>query len=183
QTMMQMGSMNNGMMTMMKPVQIVFHISQDSLNNRGLSMNQLTCRYMDNNGNWNTVSGLTINSTANTITISQSNLYSYYVIIPSSATTVETENNLLPKDYNLKQNYPNPFNPSTVIEFSLPQKAGVKLTVFNILGKKVAELVNGNYEAGNYSIRFDAQGLSSGVYFYQLKTDNFYKVKKMQLIR
>ena len=183
QTMMQMGSMNNGMMSMMKPVQIVFHLSQDSLINRDLIMSQLTCQYMDNSGNWNTVSGLTINTAANTITISQSNLYSYYVIIPTTATTVENVNNFLPKDYLLEQNYPNPFNPSTKIEFSLPQKAAVKLIVYNILGKKVAELVNGNYEAGNYSITFDAQGLSSGIYFYQLKTDNFYKVKKMQLIR
>jgi hypothetical protein len=146
-------------------------------------MSQLTCQYMDNSGNWNTVSGLTVNSVANTITISQSNLYSYYVVLPTTATAVETENSFLPKDYNLGQNFPNPFNPSTTIEFSLPQKSAVKLTVYNIIGKKVAELVNGNYEAGNYSIKFDARGLSSGIYFYQLKTDNFYKVKKMQLIK
>ena len=183
QTMMQMGSMNNGMMTMMKPVQIVFHMSQDSLNNRGLTMYQLTCQYMDNSGNWNTVSGLTVNSAANTITISQSNLYSYYVVLPTTATAVESENSLLPKNYNLGQNFPNPFNPSTTIEFSLPQKSAVILTVYNLIGKKVTELVNGNYEAGKYSIKFDAKNLSSGIYFYQLKTDNFYKVKKMQLIK
>lgn len=183
QTMMQMGAINNGMMSMMKPVHITFHISQDSLTNRGFMMSQLTCQYMDNSGNWNTVSGLTTDAVANTITISQSNLYSYYVIVPTTATTVENGNNFLPKNYSLEQNYPNPFNPSTVIEFSLPQKAAVKLTVYNILGKKVAELANGIYEAGKYSIKFEPQGFSSGIYFYQLKTNNFYNVKKMQLIK
>ena len=183
QTMMQMGSMNNGMMPMMKPVQIVFHISQDSLNNRGLSMSQLTCQYMDNNGNWNIPSGLIINSAANTITVSQSNLYSYYIILPSSATDVQTENNPLPKYYYLGQNYPNPFNPSTEIEFTLPEKTAVRLIVYNILGKQIAELVNRTYEEGKYAVKFDAKGLSSGVYLYQLKTNKYNIVKKMQLIR
>ena len=83
----------------------------------------------------------------------------------------------------LRQNYPNPFNPSTTIEFSLPRKANIQLDVYNVLGKKVANLADGNYASGNYSIVFDAKNLPSGIYFYQLKTDNYNEVKKMELIK
>jgi hypothetical protein len=182
-TMMQMGSMGNGMMSMQKLIQIVFHISQDSLNKWGLNMSQLNCRYLDNNGNWTTASTVIKNSSSNTITLSQNNLYSFYAIASNNATDVENQKVIIPAKYDLEQNFPNPFNPSTTINFSLPKRSEVRLTVYNILGNKVAELANGNYEVGNYSFVFNAKDLPSGVYFYQLKTDNFDQVKKMQLIK
>ncbi len=107
----------------------------------------------------------------------------FFILAGDSPSSTEGTSNTLPKQFELMQNYPNPFNPSTTIEFSLPKRTNVKLTVYNILGKKIAELADGNYDAGSYSIIFNAKDLPSGVYFYQLKTDNFYKVKKMQLIK
>jgi len=86
-----------------------------------------------------------------------------------------------PTKFELEQNYPNPFNPTTVIKFRLPQTANVELAVYNLLGQKVAELVNGKLEAGYYSFNFDASNLSNGIYFYELKADNNRSVKKMIL--
>ncbi len=86
-------------------------------------------------------------------------------------------------EYILNQNYPNPFNPTTTISFTIPTTSNVSLKVFNILGKEVATIVNETKNAGNYSVRFNADGLSSGVYFYQLTTDNFTATKKFTLLK
>jgi hypothetical protein len=85
--------------------------------------------------------------------------------------------------YMLKQNYPNPFNPSTVIEFSIPQNSNVILSVYDASGREVAVLVNGFKTKGNYSVSFNAAGLSSGVYFYKLKAEGFEETKKMLLVK
>lgn len=90
----------------------------------------------------------------------------------------------LPTEFALNQNYPNPFNPSTNIVYSLPQQSKVTLEVFTLLGQKVATLVNNNIQdAGNYSIQFNANGLSSGMYIYRLQAGNFVQIKKMLLIK
>jgi Secretion system C-terminal sorting domain len=183
QTMMQYGSMNNGMMQMIQPVRMVFHIPQDSLNNRGLTMNQLSCQYMDNNGNWITATGITVNSSANTISISQSNIYSFYAIVPSTATAIENVNNSIPKSYELAQNYPNPFNPSTNIKYSLPTESKVILKIYDLLGKEVTELVNSVQAAGVHIVNFNATKLTSGIYFYTISAGNFRQVKKMILLK
>ena len=73
-----------------------------------------------------------------------------------------------PSEFSLSQNYPNPFNPVTKISFSIPDNSYTKLTVYDISGKQVAELVNGELDAGSYNIDFDASHLSSGTYFYRI---------------
>jgi hypothetical protein len=91
---------------------------------------------------------------------------------------------LIPAQYALEQNYPNPFNPSTVIEFSLPENVGnVKLSIYNALGEKVAELVNTTLTAGKYQYQWNAQNVATGMYIYELRTDKFVSVKKMILIK
>jgi flagellar hook assembly protein FlgD len=91
---------------------------------------------------------------------------------------------LIPTVYALEQNYPNPFNPSTTIEFSLPEDvSSVKLTVYNALGERVAELVNGSLTAGRYSYQWDASDVATGMYIYELRTDNFVSIKKMVLLK
>ncbi len=92
-------------------------------------------------------------------------------------------NNTIPDKYALTQNYPNPFNPTTTINFSLPMDKQVKLSVYNILGKEVAVLVNEKLNAGEYKYTFEASGLTSGIYFYKLSSDDFSEVKKMTLIK
>ncbi len=94
----------------------------------------------------------------------------------------------LPDKYMLTQNYPNPFNPSTVIEFDIPIQSRVKITVFNMVGQKVTELVNGNYSAGSHSITWDGvssngQRVSSGIYFYRIVAGDFIDSKKMILLK
>lgn len=85
--------------------------------------------------------------------------------------------------YELAQNFPNPFNPSTKIQFSIPEAGNVSLTVFNALGQKVAELVNGNMSKGNHTVNFDASSLTSGMYFYKIQSGSFSATKKMMLIK
>jgi Secretion system C-terminal sorting domain len=87
------------------------------------------------------------------------------------------------ESFELKQNYPNPFNPTTVIAYQLPQAAQVSLEVFDILGRKVATLVNEQKAAGNYAVPFNGVSLASGVYFYRLQAGNFVKTNKMMLIK
>ncbi|GAB1349839.1 hypothetical protein MASR1M107_20530 [Ignavibacteriales bacterium] len=88
-----------------------------------------------------------------------------------------------PAEFNLGQNYPNPFNPSTTIKFALPADMNVKLDVYNTLGEKVAELVNGQMSAGTYSIAFDASSLPSGIYFYRIEAGSNVAVRKMILMK
>jgi hypothetical protein len=88
-----------------------------------------------------------------------------------------------PKEFKLEQNYPNPFNPTTTIQFAVPSVSDVKLDVFNILGQKVASLINRRMEAGLHTVNFNATNLSSGVYFYRLQSGSFVQTKKMMLIK
>ncbi|MDP3147519.1 MAG: T9SS type A sorting domain-containing protein [Ignavibacteria bacterium] len=89
----------------------------------------------------------------------------------------------IPTEFNLYQNYPNPFNPSTTISFDLPNSEFVSLTIYDVLGKQVASMVNEYKNAGRYSIRFDADRLSSGMYFYKISAGNFNQIKKFILMK
>ena len=95
----------------------------------------------------------------------------------------EIEVEIIPTIIALYQNYPNPFNPSTVIGFSLPKATDVSLTIYNTLGQKVTELFNGNLEAGHYNYQWNASNITTGMYIYELRTENFVSVKKMLLMK
>jgi carboxypeptidase T len=96
---------------------------------------------------------------------------------------VSGNNNQIPKSFALLQNYPNPFNPSTSIKFQLPKSEFVTITIFDMLGRKVASLVNEQKEAGYYDIKFDGTNYASGMYFYKMEAGNFTDTKKMILIK
>ena len=89
----------------------------------------------------------------------------------------------IPTTYALEQNYPNPFNPTTIINYSIPQQAFVRLTVFNVLGEEVATLVNEMQNAGNRSVEFNANNFPSGIYFYKVNAGTFSDMKKMILLK
>ncbi|HMS35286.1 MAG TPA: T9SS type A sorting domain-containing protein [Ignavibacteria bacterium] len=89
----------------------------------------------------------------------------------------------IPERYDLSQNYPNPFNPATNINFDIPIDGKVSLKIFDMTGREVATLVNEVKTAGYYSLKFNASSLSSGIYFYSLKSGNFSITKKMMLIK
>ncbi len=113
--------------------------------------------------------------------------------IPGLITAIEDSKISIPNNFELEQNYPNPFNPTTVIKYFIPVKRrgsslyNVILKIYDVLGKEVATLVNEEKPAGSYQINFNAQILSSGIYFYRLsaisKTTNFVQTKKMILLR
>ncbi len=92
-------------------------------------------------------------------------------------------NNNIAEGFGLKQNYPNPFNPSTTISFSIAKQNRVKISVFDIAGKLITELVNETMNAGNYEVLFNASNLSSGTYFYRIEAGDFTEVKKMMLVK
>ncbi len=92
--------------------------------------------------------------------------------------------NGVPTNFALEQNYPNPFNPSTNINFALPQASKVSLTVYDMLGRKVATLINGEQlQAANHSVKFDASALASGMYIYRIEAGSFISTRKMMLIK
>ncbi len=91
--------------------------------------------------------------------------------------------NNTPATFSISQNYPNPFNPSTVIKFSLPKQVFVKLAVYDVLGQEIALLENEIKSAGNYSVRWDAGNIPSGVYIYKITAGNFEKTMKMILLK
>ena len=83
----------------------------------------------------------------------------------------------------MNQNYPNPFNPSTTISYSVAENADVTLNVFNMLGKKVATLVNSRQSEGSYTVTWDASSMASGIYIYRLQAGNKVFTRKMNLIK
>ncbi len=95
----------------------------------------------------------------------------------------ETTIKPIPNNFVLNQNYPNPFNPNTTISFSLPQSEKVTIKVYDILGKEIETLVNEELSAGVYNKIFNAENLSSGIYFYQLQAGKFSETKKMLLLK
>lgn len=106
--------------------------------------------------------------------------------MPEMLTSVEydkTTGQVIPDYYELNQNYPNPFNPNTKIQFALPKTSDVKLEVFDILGRKIATLVNEIKTAGVHSVNFNAERLSSGLYIYRLSSAENILTKKMLLLK
>jgi hypothetical protein len=95
----------------------------------------------------------------------------------------ESHKKRIPSAFSISQNYPNPFNPSTRIQYSVNSTQKVTLKVYGVLGNEIATLVNKEKPSGNYEVEFDATGLPSGVYFYQIQAGDFIKTKKMLLLR
>jgi hypothetical protein len=118
-----------------------------------------------------------------------------YVIVPCSdadfgsiTTNVREIPNALPAKYNLSENYPNPFNPTTRFQVNLPNAADLEVTVYNVLGQKVASLMNGHRSAGTYEVTWNGTNdhgtaVNSGVYFIRMQADNYTNVRKVLLVK
>ena len=105
------------------------------------------------------------------------------IILNKLATSVKKNYNPSERSFILEQNYPNPFNPNTTISYYLPRASRVSLIVYNSLGQKVKQIVNNFEEPGNHKINFDAENLSSGIYFYKISAGNSAQVRKMLLLK
>ena len=105
------------------------------------------------------------------------------IIEVSSQSAVQESNQGIPDEYTLENNYPNPFNPITTIKYSLPEKSNVKISIYNMNGRKVETLIKTSKEAGYHQIKWNASDVASGVYFYRINAENFTEVKKCVLIK
>ena len=110
-------------------------------------------------------------------------LQSFYFTGEKTTTGISGEVSNGPCKYDLGQNYPNPFNPTTTIRYQLPVAGVVSLKVYNLLGQVMSVLYEGFRQAGKYQAILNAEGLSSGMYLYQLKVGNFVSTKKALLLR
>ncbi len=102
---------------------------------------------------------------------------------PTSGQNDDHNESSLPESFELRQNYPNPFNPSTSINYSIPERAHVRLDVYNAIGQRVATLKNGIAEPGTHEVYFDASDLSSGLYLYRMQSGSFLDARQMMLVK
>ena len=109
--------------------------------------------------------------------------YDYATVKYSPITTSIQENVPMPEEYVLEQNYPNPFNPVTNVSFTIPKAGNVSLKVFDSRGSEVRNYMNTFLQSGSYEVKIDGSDLPSGVYFYELRTDDFRKAKRMVLLK
>jgi hypothetical protein len=103
--------------------------------------------------------------------------------IPPAGPSAVSQQSAVVKDFALHQNYPNPFNPSTKIEFSVPKSTFVTVKVFNLLGEEVATLASREFNAGRYTVDWNANNAPTGVYFYRLTAGSFVDTKRMMLMK
>lgn len=99
----------------------------------------------------------------------------------SILSSVDEEN--IPDRFQLFDNYPNPFNPSTTFSFNLPSRTFVTLKIFDVIGREVAMVVSDELPAGNHAWQWNAQGLTSGVYFYRIQAGDFVDAKKLMILK
>lgn len=166
-------------------VQFQMHYNDIQLQGFNINENTIKAKYWDDqSSSWVQVGGATVNTSNNTISFATDEV-SNFVILTGDAITasVNEPNTNVVRGFTLKQNYPNPFNLVTTIEFELMKDANVVLTVYNVLGKKINEIVNKDLDAGNYSFHFDGSGLASGTYFYELNVGGIKITKQMELLK
>ncbi len=107
----------------------------------------------------------------------------WYAVRSSLTTSVERFDDTLPHEFRLDQNYPNPFNPSTTIRFALPKQEHATLIVYDVMGRKVATLVDEQLAAGEYSAVFDAGGIASGIYLYRIQAGSHVTTRRMIMVK
>ena len=134
------------------------------------------------NADFDNVHDLTT-ATASNILATGAAIVNCPIVSVEPATGVVDEDSSVPTVYSLSQNYPNPFNPSTIINFSIINNEHVYLKIYNSIGQEITTLVNDILPAGDYSIKWNAENLASGIYFYTLTTGNFKAAKKLILLK
>lgn len=181
----------HGMMRFQKEHEFEFHYDDDDLARLGLSEDGIGMKYWDDAARqWQSVAGISVDTQTNTINFSTADLSNYYTLTaPSSVTGIdESADSALPSEFVLQQNYPNPFNPSTTIRFQLPEQSRVELSVYNLLGQRIADLVNEERAAGAYTVQWNGQDNSgrpaaSGIYLVRLKAGGQIMIRRMTLLK
>lgn len=170
-----------------KPLSVAIPFKRGLLKQYGLTAENLGMLFALDSLNFDTlgISNVIVDSAENRI-FGQVSHFSTVVVRETKGITAlkpnENEDAFL-RSFNLKQNYPNPFNPLTSIEYQISIASKIDLSIYNILGQKLETLISGPVEAGNYKLEWNARGLSSGIYFYQLKVGKDVQTRKMVLMR
>lgn len=183
-TMMMLGGMQgHGGMGFQSGIRMRFRVHPDSLRGHGMVMSQIILLYLETDNQWKTAAGQSIDLSSNSISIVSTNVYSFYALASSAATSAENQTGDVPSALTLSQNYPNPFNPSTMISYSIAQRGFVTLRVYNSLGEQIVSLVSQQLEPGTYSVQWNASHVASGVYLYRLENDGSVLSRKMLLVK
>ena len=161
------------------------HYNETQGSGFNITENNLKAKYWDNQSNtWVEVSGAIVDASNGTVSFSLNKVSNFIILTTEKQTTgIESITKNIPQSFTLKQNYPNPFNPATTIEFDLKENSKVELTIYNALGQKIKTLVDREFSSGRHKINFNAHNLTSGIYFYELKTNNSKQIKKMELLK
>ena len=161
------------------------HYNDVQLQGNKIDENTIKVKYYDNtSSSWVDMPGIKLNTSSNTITFSNNYVNNLVILTGKKIVTDVSDNQTnTVKNFQLFQNYPNPFNPTTNIKFELKENSHVTLSVYNVIGQKVAEIINSELSAGVHNAIFNAAGFSSGIYFYKLKAGAYSSVKKMELLK
>ena len=181
---MRNGGMMGGHMQFGSNVGYQMHYTDEQLKYYGADENSIHAKYWDDQSNSWIELIADLNTELNTVNF-ENNVVSNFVVLEfSKVTSINNRSDEITlDDFVLAQNYPNPFNPSTIINYTLPKNGYVALKVFDVLGREVATLVKQTQQAGSYKVSFNASDLPSGIYFYELNSNNFIQVKKMMLLK
>ncbi len=182
-SMMRNGGMMGGHMELATKVGYQIHYTDKQLQHYGANENSMEVKYWDNvSSSWIAISSSN-NIDANTVTFENNVIGNYVVLSFDKTTTVDEVNSVAPNDFSLEQNYPNPFNPGTIIKYRLNKAGSISLKVYDVIGREVATIINHFQPIGSYEINFDGSALTSGLYFYKLKSGNNIKIRKMLLLK
>jgi len=171
-----------------KDVSVNLSYNADDLTIAGVGNKNLSLKLLLDGESSTEVTHAKFNYSDKAVSFSSSSPSGIYVIESSQQTALSVGSESIPKSFSLSQNYPNPFNPTTNISFTLPTKSFVKLRIYSILGSEIKELINSNFEAGNYSIVWDGKNnegnkVSSGIYLYKFESEYGIMTKKMNLLK
>jgi len=182
---MWMNEGHGGHMNFNNSVDFRLHYNDIQLLGENIEENSLQVKYWDDNSsNWIEINEATFNKDDNTVTFATDEVSNFVILTGTQSTTsIDDKNDLSVKGFRLNQNFPNPFNPETNIEFELLKSGLVKLSAYNVLGQKIVTLVDELMNSGVHTIKFQADNLPSGIYYYMLESNGQRIVRKMTLIK
>jgi hypothetical protein len=166
-------------------IQMQLHYNDIQIQGFKIDESTIGVKYWDShNSSWAIVTDANIDMVNNIVTFSQNQLSNFIILTgETQVSSIENTKKLITDGFLLTQNYPNPFNPSTTIEFELQKSSRVVLTIYNVLGQPISEILNSKLNQGTHRINFNSDNLPSGIYFYELKVENNRQIRKMTLMR
>lgn len=185
-----MDTARGGVCNFQKHIRFQFHYDESMIQNANPGESVIVVMYWDESTqNWVEVPDVSHNIEANVLSFNNKNVGRYYgLFAKSSETVLKLDKGRLVETYSLFQNYPNPFNAGTEIRYYVPWRSFIKITIFDITGREVTNLVNGIQDVGFHEVYWNGldkfeKELPSGVYFYSLKSGDFTTTRKLVLIR